>query len=198
MSVAQGLCLGPAQKGRGSTSKGGPLVCGVLEFGRRALSEGVWVGFRPSSWQGVSKCRGRALGGGVGAGLGLCVAGGRLQGQRIRPGSPAGFLVPTWTGKALAPFPSVPSRPSPTVSPRLSTVGLDPQLWVGPAGCRNSSPPPATPQGCWSQRSGLYFCSPFPPSHSLRTRAAGGGLGGQRIRPGISAGSWGSRCAGET
>ena len=67
-----------------------------------------------------------------------------------------------------------------------------------PAGCRNSSPPPATPQGCQSQRSGLYFCSPFPPSHSLRTRVAGGGLGGLRIRPGISAGSWGPKWAGET
>ena len=36
------------------------------------------------------------------------------------------------------------------------------------------------------------------PSHSLRTRVAGGGLGGQRIRPGISAGSWGPKWAGET
>ena len=36
------------------------------------------------------------------------------------------------------------------------------------------------------------------PSHSLRTCAAGGGLSGQRIRPGISTGSWGSKGAGET
>ena len=28
-----GLCLGPGQKGRGSTWKGGPPECGVLEFG---------------------------------------------------------------------------------------------------------------------------------------------------------------------
>ena len=28
-----GLCLGPAQKGRGRTSKGGPLEWGVPEFG---------------------------------------------------------------------------------------------------------------------------------------------------------------------
>ena len=69
---------------------------------------------------------------------------------------------------------------------------------MGPAGCRNSSPPPATPQGCWSCRSDLYFCSPFPPSHSLRTRTAGRGLGGQRIRPGVSAGSRGPKWAGET
>ena len=54
--------LGPVQKGRGNTLKGGPLECGVLEFGGRALSEGVWVGFRSSSLEGVSECRGRALG----------------------------------------------------------------------------------------------------------------------------------------
>ena len=63
-------------------SKAGPLQCGVLEFGGRALGEGLWVGFRCSALEGVSEdvseCRGRALGVGVGAGLGLCVAGGRL------------------------------------------------------------------------------------------------------------------------
>ena len=47
--MGQGLCLGPAQKGRGSMWKGGPLECEVLEFGSRALSEGVWVGLRPSA-----------------------------------------------------------------------------------------------------------------------------------------------------
>ena len=45
----------------------GPLECGVPEFGGRALGEGVWVGLRPSSLEGVSErvseCRGRALGG---------------------------------------------------------------------------------------------------------------------------------------
>ena len=183
-------------------SKGGPLECGVPEFGGWTLSEGVWVGFRPSVLEGVSegvyKCRGRALGGGVGAGLGLCVAAGRLRGQRIRPGIPTSSLVPKWTGKVLALFPSVPLRPCPTISPRVSPVTAGPQPWVGPTGCRNSSPSPVTPQGCLSQRSGLYFCSPSPPSHSLRTRVAGGGLGGQRIRPGISAGSLGPKWAGET
>ena len=69
--MGRGLCLGSAGKGGGSRWKGGPLECGVLEFGGRALSEGVWVGFRPSSLEGVSECRGRALGGGVGAGLGF-------------------------------------------------------------------------------------------------------------------------------
>ena len=73
-----GLCLGPVQKRRGSMWKGGPPECGGPEFGGKALGEGVWVGFRPSALEGVSECRGRALGGGVGVGLGLCVAGGRL------------------------------------------------------------------------------------------------------------------------
>ena len=162
-----------------------------MEFPGKALGEGVWVGFRPSALEGVSEGvserRGRALGEGVGAGLGFCTAGGRLRGQRFRPGSPIGSLVPKWAGNVLAVFPSVTSRPSPLSPPSP----LDPKPWVGPAGCRNSSPPPATPQGCRSQRSGLYFCFPFPPSHSLRTRVARGGLSGQRIRPGLLAGSQG-------
>ena len=62
-SVERGLCLGPAQKWGGSTWKGGALECGVPELGGRALSESVWVGFRPSWLEGVSKCRGGALGG---------------------------------------------------------------------------------------------------------------------------------------
>ena len=45
-------CLGPAQRGRDRMSKGGPLECGVPEFGGRALGEGVWVGFRPSAFGG--------------------------------------------------------------------------------------------------------------------------------------------------
>ena len=65
-SVGRGLCLGPAQKGRGSTSKQGPLECGVPEFGGKALGEGVWLGFMPSVLEGVSVCRGGALGGGAG------------------------------------------------------------------------------------------------------------------------------------
>ena len=80
--MGQRLCLGPAWKGRGSSSKRGPPECGVLEFGGKALGEGVWVGFRPSMLEGVSEgvseCRGRALGRGVGTGLGLCTAGWRL------------------------------------------------------------------------------------------------------------------------
>ena len=106
------LYLGPTQKGRGSTSEGGPLECGVPEFGGSALSEGVWVG------------------------LGFCTAGGWLQGQRIRPRSPTGFPVPTWTGKALALFPSILLRPSPTISPRVSPVAAGQSLtgrpWTSP------------------------------------------------------------------
>ena len=130
-SVGWGLSLGPAWKGRGCPSKGGPLECGVREFGGAALSEGVWVGFRPSALEGVSECRGRALGGGVEVGLWFCGAGGRLQGQRFRPRSPTGFPVPMWTGKALAPFPSIPSRSSPTISPRVSPVTTEPQTVGG-------------------------------------------------------------------
>ena len=51
--VEQGLGLGPAEKGRGSTSRGVPLECGVLEFGGKTLGEGVWVGFRPIAVGGV-------------------------------------------------------------------------------------------------------------------------------------------------
>ena len=98
------------------------------------MSEGVWVGFRPSLLEGVSegvsKCRGGAPGGGAGAGLGLCMAGRRLREQRIRPWSPTSSPVPKWTGEVLAPFPSVSSCPSPTVSPRLSPLATGP-LSVG-------------------------------------------------------------------
>ena len=86
------------------------------------------MGFRPSALKGVSKCRGRALGGGVGAGLGFCAAGGRLQGQRFRPRSPTGSPVLKWTGKALAMFPSIPSHHSPTVSPRVSPIAAGPLI----------------------------------------------------------------------
>ena len=122
---------GPVQKGRGSKSKRGPLECGVQELGGRALSEGVWVGFRPSSLEGFSECRSRALGGGVVAGLGLCAVDGRLRGQSIRSGSTKGFLVPKWTGKALAPFPSVLSHTSPTISPGVSPIAAGPLIVGG-------------------------------------------------------------------
>ena len=47
--MGQGLCLGPAWKGRGSMLKGVPPECGVLEFGGKALGEDVWVRFRLST-----------------------------------------------------------------------------------------------------------------------------------------------------
>ena len=193
----QGLCLGPVQKGRGSTWKGGPLECGVLEFGGRALSEGLWVGFRPSMLEGASECRGGALGGGVGAGLGLCAAGGRLQGQRIRPRSPAGSPVPKWTGKALAVFPSIPSTPSPTISPRASPVATGPLTMGGSRWVLELLPSPSHPSGVPVPEFRPLLLLPLP-SLSLRTRMAGRGLGGQRIRPGISVGSWGPKWARET
>ena len=37
------------------------VECGVPELRGRALSECVWVGFRPSSLERVSECRGGAL-----------------------------------------------------------------------------------------------------------------------------------------
>ena len=54
------------------------MGCGVPTFGGRALGEVLWVVFRPSTLKGISECRGGVLNGGVGVGLGLCVAGGRL------------------------------------------------------------------------------------------------------------------------
>ena len=120
------------RRGEAARPKGGLPEGGALKFGGRALGEGVWVGpvRLEGVSEGVSECRGRALGGGVGAGLGFCMAGGRLRGQRIRPRSPIGSVVPKWAGKALAPFPSVPSRPPSTVSPRVSPVTAGP-LTVG-------------------------------------------------------------------
>ena len=80
--MGQGLCLEPATRGEAARGKEGLWSVGFQEFGGRALGEGLWVGFRCSTLEGVSEdvseCRGRALGVGVGAGLGLCVAGGRL------------------------------------------------------------------------------------------------------------------------
>ena len=109
--MGRSLCLGPAQKQRGSTSKAGLWS---MEF--QSLQVSPWVrvygwGLGPAQLEGVSQCSGRALG--VGVGLGLCMAGGRLQGQRIRPQSPTGSPVPKWTGKVLAAFPSIPLCPAP-------------------------------------------------------------------------------------
>ena len=56
-------------------------------------------------------CSGRALGGVVGAGLGLCKAGRKLQEKRISPGNPTGSPVPKWAGKGLAVLSSIPPPP---------------------------------------------------------------------------------------
>ena len=72
-------------------------------------------GLGPACWKGcqrgVSKCRGRALGGGIGAGLGFCAIGGRLQEQRFRHRSPTGPLVPKWESAGPVPFCSSVSLP---------------------------------------------------------------------------------------
>ena len=115
--------------------KGGPPECGVLELRGWALSVGVWVGFRPNVLEGVSegfsKCRGRALGGGVGAGFAFCTPEGRLRGQKISPRSLKGSPVPKCTGKALAMFPSIPLCLSRTISPRVSPVATGPLTMRG-------------------------------------------------------------------
>ena len=145
MSVGQGLvrvmfkhgaepCLGPARE-RGEVA---PPTEGPRNVEFPSLEVRPWV--RACGWglgpawleglsEGVSECRGRALGGGVGAGLGLCAAGGRLRGKRIRPGSSP---VPKCTGKTLARFPSIPPRPPPLVSPRMSPIPAGPLTVGGP------------------------------------------------------------------
>ena len=124
-------------------------------------------------------------GGSEGRGLGL----GAQQASQCLSGQGKHWL---WSLLFLTPLP----HHLPQGLPRCSSWTLH-RGWVL-LQCRNSSPPPAAPQGGRFWRAGLYFCSPFPPSHSLRTCMAGGGLGGQRIGPGISAGSWGPKWAGET
>ena len=42
-----GPLLRTCAEGERQHMKGGPLECGVPEFGGRVLSESVWVGFRP-------------------------------------------------------------------------------------------------------------------------------------------------------
>ena len=61
----------------------------------------------------------RALVGGVGAGLGLYMLGGRPRGQRIKPESPTGSPLPKGTGEALAVFPSIPLLPPPQALPQV-------------------------------------------------------------------------------
>ena len=133
---------------------------------------------------------------GQGRALGSARQEGGSEGRGLGPGAQQAPQCLRGQGKLWLrslPFLRAPPPPSPPGSPPSP---LDPNRGWVPLGV--GTPPLATPQGCWSQRSGLYFCSPFPPSPSLRTCMAGGGLSGKRIRPGISAGSWGPKWAGQT
>ena len=149
------------------------------------------MGFRPSALEvvseGVSECRGAALGGGVGRGLGPAWQEGGSEGRGL------GFLVPKWTGKVLATFPSVP--------PRTPTNGLPHPHWTPNRGwvplSVGTPPLPQPPlRGAGPIGLAFTFAPPsLPPAPS--GPMAGGGLGGQRIRPGISAGSRVPKWAGE-
>ena len=138
-------------------------------------------GLGPARWTGSPS---------VEVGLGLCAQEGGSEDRGLGPGAQQSSRCLSGQGThwpRSLPFLRTPPPPSSPGSPPLTGVGT--------AWCKNSSPPPATPQGCRSWRSGLYFCSTLPSSHSLRTCAAGGGLCGQRIRPGSSAGSQGPKWA---
>ena len=102
------------------------MECVVPEFGGKALGEGVWVGFRPSTMEGVSECRGGALGGGCRGGAWALHGRREAPSAEDWPGNPTGSLVPKWTGKALAAFPSVPPCPLPWSPPGSPLSLLDP------------------------------------------------------------------------
>ena len=93
--------------------------------------------------------------------------------------------MPKWTGKVLATFPSVP--------PRTPTNGLPHPHWTPNRGwvplSVGTPPLPQPPlRGAGPIGLAFTFAPPsLPPAPS--GPMAGGGLGGQRIRPGISAGS---------
>ena len=56
----------------------GPPECGVQSLEVRHWVSVCGWGLGPAWLEGVSECRGRALGGDVGVGLGLCMARGKL------------------------------------------------------------------------------------------------------------------------
>ena len=102
-----------------------------------------------------------------------------------------------WRGKALAPFPSVPLLPSPTISPRVSLLLLDPNRGWVPLDV--GTPPLSQPHLRSAGPGGLAFTFAPPSLPPIPSGpAAGGGLGGQTIRPRISAGFWGPKWLGET
>ena len=101
-----------------------PLDCGVSEFGGRALSEGVCVGFRPSVLEGVSEgvseCRRRSLGGGEGRGLGSGRQEGGSEGRGLGLGAHQASLCLCGQGKRWPhslPLLRTPPPPSPPTSP---------------------------------------------------------------------------------
>ena len=106
--------------------------------------------------------------------------------------------MPKWTGKALALFSSIPLCPSPS-PPGSPHRHWTPNCGWVPLGV-GAPPLPQPPlRGAGPRGPAFTFAPPsLLLSHSLRTHVAGGGLGGHRIRPGISAGSWGPKWAGET
>ena len=121
-------------------------------------------------------------------GLGLCMVGGRLQGQRIRPQSPTGSPVPKWTGKALALFLRTPPPLSP---PGSSPSPLDPYNcgWV-PLGVGTPHLPQPPLRGAGPVGLAFTFVPPsLPPTSSgpvwLEGASVGRGLGpGSQQAPG--------------
>ena len=101
-----------------------------MEFGGRAPSEGVWLAFRPIVLEGVSEGRGRALGGGVGWGLGSARQQGGSEGRGLGLG--AQLAPPCLSGQGKPWSCSLPFlRAPPTVSPRVSPVPAGPLTMGG-------------------------------------------------------------------
>ena len=95
-----------------------------------ALADGVWVGFRPSTLVGVPGCRGRALGGGVGRGLGSVRQEGDSEGRGLGLGAQQASQYLSGQGKHWPhslPFLRAPPPPSPLGSPPLRWT---PSRWV--------------------------------------------------------------------
>ena len=157
-----------------------------LSQGQGLDSGSAWLE-KAAGLEGASECRNKALG---------------VQGQGLGPAQPEG--ISEGAGLGLAPQQATgglsgqgkcwPSSLPILWSPEgLSLSLLIPLLWWAPPKHGNLSPPPASLRGTgpiWP----LLF---LPPPHSPRTHVAGGGLRGQRIRPGTSEGSLEPKWAGE-
>ena len=123
---------------------------------------------------------------------------GGSEGRGLGPGTQQASWFLSGQGRhwpRSLPFLCAPPPPSPSGSPPSL---VDPYPWVGPPGCRNSSPPPATPQGCRPRGLAFTFAPPsIPPTPSGPVQLEGASLG-RGSGPGISTGSWASKWAGET